>query len=205
MFRVTKKQFYDILDLIKETIYSAAPKAIHVRDKLALLLHFLGHTITALNLSNTVGISRTCVLKHLDETSSAIVDKMEKIYVKTPTNTNQWRKISDRFFEKYGFCHTMGCLGILCSQLYLFVILILDGKHIRLQSPPNGGSKFFNYKHYHSVVLMALVDADGRVRIFVSLYLNGWYIFRLFTLTSAKLVAPTTLSCFLLPISRSRS
>jgi hypothetical protein len=30
---------------------------------------------------------------------------------------------------------------------------------VKVQAPPNSGSKFFNFKHSFSVVLLALVDA----------------------------------------------
>lgn len=36
----------------------------------------------------------------------------------------------------------------------------LDGKHIRMIQPEHSGSLYYNYKHFFSLVLMALCDAN---------------------------------------------
>ena len=41
----------------------------------------------------------------------------------------------------------------------------IDGKHVKVQASPNSGSKFFNYKHSFSVVLLALLDARYKLTV----------------------------------------
>ena len=42
----------------------------------------------------------------------------------------------------------------------------MDGTHIALQAPANSGSTYYNYKQFHSIILMAMVDAHYRVIMF---------------------------------------
>lgn len=58
-----------------------------------------------------------------------------------------WKNTARRFQERWQFPNCIGAL---------------DGKHIQIQAPANSGSLFHNYKGTFSVVLLALVDAEGR-------------------------------------------
>ena len=62
-------------------------------------------------------------------------------------NEQKWISIADKFFAR---CDYPSCLGA------------IDGKHIKIKAPPNSGSKYYNYKGHHSVVLLAIADADCR-------------------------------------------
>jgi DDE superfamily endonuclease len=65
-------------------------------------------------------------------------------YIKQP-NQEEFKEIAERFFVRWNFPHCIGAV---------------DGKHIKLKAPPNSGSKHFNYKQTHSIVLMATCDGD---------------------------------------------
>lgn len=58
---------------------------------------------------------------------------------------DEWKIIGKGFNDKWNFPHCAGAI---------------DGKHVEIQSPPNSGSDFFNYKKRFSIILLALVDHD---------------------------------------------
>jgi hypothetical protein len=83
----------------------------------------------------------------VSETCQLIWDRLEPIFIKTPTTASEWKTVSDRFMERW---HFPNCIGA------------LDGKHCRIQAPPLSGSLDYNFHQFFSVNLMALCDADYR-------------------------------------------
>lgn len=68
-----------------------------------------------------------------------------QIIFQTPATAAEWKKIAKDFETRWHLPHAIGAI---------------DGKHVRMQCPPNAGSMYYNYKAYHSMVLMAVCDAD---------------------------------------------
>lgn len=75
---------------------------------------------------------------------SQIWNAFRPIYLKE-MRQDDWTEVANQFQRKANFPMCIGAI---------------DGKHIRIENFPHAGSMNFNYKHYYSIVLLAIVDAD---------------------------------------------
>jgi hypothetical protein len=57
----------------------------------------------------------------------------------------RWLEISERFLKNSDFPNCIGAI---------------DGKHVRVVKPKHSGSLYYNYKHYCSIQLLAICDAN---------------------------------------------
>jgi hypothetical protein len=76
----------------------------------------------------------------------SIKDRMLHLYIPKPSTEQMMINVKD-------YCNIWNYPNCWAS---------IDGKHIRIRCPSNAGSLFFNYKNFHSIVLLALVDARYR-------------------------------------------
>ncbi|XP_071581623.1 uncharacterized protein [Temnothorax nylanderi] len=124
-------------------------RPIPAASRLAMTLRYLatGDGYQTIALSYRIGRSTTGQI--IKETCDAIWDSFNADVLFTPTR-NGWQKISDEFEEMWNFPNCIGAL---------------DGKHISIICPEKEGSTYYNYKGFHSVVLMALVSATYKFLI----------------------------------------
>ena len=120
-------------------------KPLEVSLKLAVTLRHLptGESYTSLQYHCRVGRSTIC--KFVPQVCKAILKEFQQEYLVCPTDLEDWKKIEERFRNRWKFPHAVSAL---------------DGKHIAIKKPKKSGSEYFNYKGYICLFLLALVDAD---------------------------------------------
>jgi len=107
---------------------------------------FLATANSFRSLAFTYSMGRSTVCGIVEEVCEALWKNLQPIAMPEPIE-EIWRASEKVFKEKWNFPHCVA--GI-------------DGKHVRIMTPPRRGSEFFNCKKYHCVVSLALVDANKR-------------------------------------------
>lgn len=128
--------------ITKEHCRSRMP--ISASERLCLCLRYLATGETQQSLSFSFRIGRATVSRIVRETCHAIWEDLQGEYLRVPQTAEEWQKIGSGFETEWNF---LNCLG----GLYR--------KHICMECPKNGGSAYYNYKNFHSIVLLAVCDA----------------------------------------------
>ena len=146
--RMSPTTFEEILEAVapliakRDTNYR---EAIPPAQRLSLTLRFLASGESYLSLQYAYRVSKSTICGIVKSTCIAINQVFLKKCIPAPKTADAWRKIADDFYERWQYPNTVGAL---------------DGKHIRIRKPRKGGSWYINYKGFHSIILLALVDAN---------------------------------------------
>ncbi|GFS36723.1 DDE Tnp4 domain-containing protein [Trichonephila inaurata madagascariensis] len=147
-FRLTPVLFDYVLNNIRDELtsksYNRHKKPICPEEKLSILVRHLATGESFRSLAFQYRVSHSWISVILREVVDAIIKRMFHVVLPTPT-MGQFQKIAQQYSTKWNF---PSCIGA------------IDGKHVRIKAPKNSGSLFYNYKDYHSMVMLAVVDAD---------------------------------------------
>lgn len=157
-------------DLFQELLERIAPriehqdtfmrKALDPGLRLAITLRYFASGDSYKSLEYGFRVANNSISRIVYETAEAIINEYADEVMKCPTTPDEWMSIGDRFSSRWNFLHTLGAI---------------DGKHIAIRCPPNAGSLYYNYKGFHSIILLALVDADYKF-LYVDIGANGRYV-----------------------------
>ncbi|XP_045495350.1 protein ALP1-like [Colias croceus] len=122
---------------------------ISVEQRLVLTLRYLITGTPFRKLAVPFRISKTAIANIVVQVCNAIWNNFNNTHMKFP-NTEDFKDIANSFSNLDKFPHCCGNL---------------DGKHIRLNRPHLSGSMYYNYKHFYSIVLLAVSDSQNTFRI----------------------------------------
>nr|CAI5842752.1 unnamed protein product [Callosobruchus analis] len=148
-FRMSLQQFDQLLSIIEKDIEKQKTnyrERISARERLAVCLRYLATGNSFRSMAFTYRMGRATVSNIVEDVCDAIWKNLQPIVMPEP-NADIWKAAESVFQEKWNFPHCVAAI---------------DGKHVRIKAPPAQGSQFFNYKKYHSIVLLALVDGNKR-------------------------------------------
>ncbi|XP_066979343.1 uncharacterized protein [Macrobrachium rosenbergii] len=69
--------------------------------------------------------------------------------MQVPSTPEEWKEVAHGFEQPWNFPHTLGAI---------------DGKHTRIQDPAFGGTHYFDYMKFYSVILLSVADAEYKFR-----------------------------------------
>ena len=118
-------------------------ESVPASTRLAVSLRYLGSVESQQSLSWSFRLGRTTVSKIVRKTCEAIWKVLSQIYLRSPSTEQEWKQICNNFEEMWNLPHWIGAI---------------DGKHIEIECPKKSGSKYFNYKGFFSLVLLAICD-----------------------------------------------
>lgn len=158
--RVQPAMFHELLHRLSPRLKRQTTnwrKPIEPGLQLAIALRHLATGDNYLTLQYAFRVAHNTVGLIVCRVCQAIIDELQDEVCRPPSTADEWRAVAEGFSNRWNFHH---CLGA------------LDGKHIAIRCPRNGGSLYYNYKKFHSIVLMAIVDADYKF-LWVDIGANG--------------------------------
>jgi len=128
----------------KQTTNFRSP--VSAEERLSITLRFLATGASKNDLHYSSRLGRSTIRKIIDECIAAIIEVLKQ-EIKTPSTEQQWKSIIEEFYTRWNIPNCFGAV---------------DGKHVFLKAPAHMGSHYYNYKGRHSIVLMAVADAQMR-------------------------------------------
>ena len=149
MMRMNYESFKEILRFIEPYITpkhsTIETKTVSPAERLVLTIRFLatGETFRSLHFQFRIG--ERAISYITEEVTEAIVRYLGKEHIKTPSNSEEWLKISEAFQSRWNFPNSLGTI---------------DGKYSQIRPPSGTGSEHFNYKKTFSIILLAIAGPN---------------------------------------------
>lgn len=146
--RLDAAMFHDIVNQVTPYIKKKATncrKPLEPGLKVAVTLRFLATGESFKSLGYQFRVAPNTISCFVPQVCRAIVMAYGDSELRMPDSVEDWKKVGYGFEKRWNFPHVLGAI---------------DGKHIRVRNPPRSGSKYYNYKKFYSIVMLAVADAN---------------------------------------------
>uniref|UniRef100_A0A1B0D945 Uncharacterized protein n=1 Tax=Phlebotomus papatasi TaxID=29031 RepID=A0A1B0D945_PHLPP len=146
-FRASRSTFEFLVEKLSEhlmRIDTVFREAIPVRKRIAVALYALGSSAEYRTIANVFGLGTGTVAELVLEFCHVVVYLLEREFVSLyPPTRERILEITQGFNDTWGFPQTYGAV---------------DGCHIEVTVPDELKTDYYNFKGWHSIVLLAAVD-----------------------------------------------
>uniref|UniRef100_A0A8C5LW04 DDE Tnp4 domain-containing protein n=1 Tax=Leptobrachium leishanense TaxID=445787 RepID=A0A8C5LW04_9ANUR len=145
--RMSIPSFDELLSKVREPLMKRDTNmrdAIPPEEMLVITLRYLASGCSLKDLHYNFRVGRSTAGEIVRKVCQTIWDTMREECMPTPTDES-WARIAEGFLDRSNFPN---CLGA------------VDGKHVRIVKPLQSGSLYHNYKHFFSIGLLAVADAN---------------------------------------------
>lgn len=149
-FRISRKTFKFLCDRLRPRLFKKETqfrKGISVGKQILIAISILKGKCDLWTIADLFGVGKSTVGHILQRFCVAFVEELYSEFVNFPADQNAIDELVKGFFNRWQF---PSCFGA------------LDGCHVEIEAPSGSPADYYNYKHFHSIVLLALVDFKYR-------------------------------------------
>ncbi|XP_065679092.1 putative nuclease HARBI1 [Hydra vulgaris] len=146
-YRISPERYEHLLSMVAPSVTKKSCRSrqtISPSERLTVTLRYLATGGSQQTQSFYFRLDRTTVCNIINETTKTIWDVLQPSYLKAPESSDKWEKIANEFENEWNFSNWIGAMV---------------GKHVCIEASVSSGSAYYNYKNYHSMVLLAICDA----------------------------------------------
>jgi len=148
--RMDENCFKELLDYIRPYLTKQSTslrEPIPPEESLSATLRYLATGNSFISMDMETKLSQPFLTQTIPKCCFLIFQHLKDIYMKFPSSIEEWEDIAAGFNNRWQFPL---CLGA------------LDGKHIEFRASKKEDVLYYNYKRFHSVVLLAMCDSKYR-------------------------------------------
>ena len=113
--------------------------------RFAITLRYLASGDSYKSLQYDFRVANNTIAGIIPQVCDAIIAEFMDECIVCPSTPHEWLRVEETFRLKWHVPHALGAI---------------DGKHVAIKCPAKTGTRYYNYKGFYSIIMLALVDAD---------------------------------------------